>query len=116
MGLSMRVLRCRQSPSYLRSQSRTPDALRPEPLRDGELSLGLGFGARAISASRSITHCSSRAMLLYEVLASAARPGRAAHGTAINAKVPDVIVLTVFRFIDFPLRYGFQYTFETYDD
>jgi len=52
----------------------------------------------------------------YGFLASCARPGRAPHSTATNAKVPDVIVLTNFRFIDFPLRYGFQYTVETYDD
>jgi len=55
-------------------------------------------------------------MLGYGVLGSAARPGRAAHSIATNAKVPIVIVVTIFRFIDFPLRYGFQYTLETYDD
>jgi hypothetical protein len=55
-------------------------------------------------------------MLGYGVLASAARPGRAAHSIATKAKVPIVIVVTIFRFIDFPLRYGFQYTFEIYDD
>jgi hypothetical protein len=51
----------------------------------------------------------------YGFLASAARPGRAAHSTATNAKILNVIVLIIFRFIDFPLRYGFQYTLETYD-
>jgi hypothetical protein len=55
-------------------------------------------------------------MLGYAVLVSVARPGRAAHSTATTAKVPNAIVLTKFRFIDFPLRYGFQYTFETYND
>jgi hypothetical protein len=55
-------------------------------------------------------------MLGYGVLASAARPSRAAHSTATKAKVANVIFLIMFRFIDFPLRYGFQYTFETYDD
>jgi hypothetical protein len=55
-------------------------------------------------------------MLGYGVLASAARPRRGAHSTATNAKVPDVIILTIFPFIDFPLRCEFQYTFETYDD
>jgi hypothetical protein len=55
-------------------------------------------------------------MLGYEVLASAARPDRGAHSTATNAKVANVIFLTIFRFIDFPPRYVFQYTFETYDD
>jgi hypothetical protein len=52
----------------------------------------------------------------YGFLASAARPGRAAHSSATNAKILNVIVLIIFRFIDFPLRYGFQYTLETYDD
>ena len=51
----------------------------------------------------------------YGFLASAARPGRAAHSTATNAKILNVIVLIIFRFIDFPLRYGYQYTLETYD-
>jgi hypothetical protein len=55
-------------------------------------------------------------MVGYGVLGSAARPGRAAHSTATNAKVPNVIFLTIVRLIDFPLRYGFQYTIETYDD
>jgi hypothetical protein len=55
-------------------------------------------------------------MLGYGVLASAARAGRAAHTMATNAKVPIVIIVTIFRFIDFSLRYGFQYTFETDDD
>jgi hypothetical protein len=41
-------------------------------------------------------------MLGYGVVASAARPDRAAHSTATNAKVLNVIVLTIFRFIDFP--------------
>src|SRR5215472_6213871 len=41
----------------------------------------------------------------YGFLASAARAGRAAHSAATNARVPNVIVLTIFRFIDFPLRY-----------
>jgi hypothetical protein len=55
-------------------------------------------------------------MLGYGVLASAARPGRAAHSNATNAKVPIVIVVTIFRFIDFPFGDRFQYPFETYDD
>jgi hypothetical protein len=38
----------------------------------------------------------------YGFLASAARPGRAAHSTATNAKLLNVIVLIIFRFIDFP--------------
>jgi hypothetical protein len=46
-------------------------------------------------------------------LASAPRPGRAAHSTATNAKILNAIVSIIFRFIDFPLRYGFQYTLET---
>ena len=54
-------------------------------------------------------------MLGYRVVASAARPDLAAHSAATNAKVLNVIVLTIFRFIDFPLRYGFQYAFETRD-
>jgi hypothetical protein len=55
-------------------------------------------------------------MLGYGVLTSAARPGRAAESIATNAKVPIVIVLTIFRVIDFLLRYGFQYNFEADDD
>src|SRR5215469_12883408 len=51
----------------------------------------------------------------YGFLPSVGRPGRAAHSTATNAKVPNVIVLTIFRFIAFPFGEGFQYTFETYD-
>jgi hypothetical protein len=54
-------------------------------------------------------------MLGYGLLASAAHPGRAAHRTATDAKTPNAIVLTIFRFIDFLLRYEFQYAFETYD-
>src|SRR5215467_11264484 len=69
---------------------------------------GAELRARAISASRSIKYRSSGAMLGYGVLASAARPGCEAHSTATNAKVPNVTVLTIFRFIDFLLRYGFQ--------
>src|SRR5215469_5555993 len=72
---------------------------------------GAALRARAISTSRSIKYWSSGAMLGYGVLLSAARPGRDAHSTAINAKVPNVTVLTIFRFIDFLLRYGFQYIF-----
>jgi hypothetical protein len=55
-------------------------------------------------------------MLGYGVLASAAGPGRAVQSTATNAKVANVIILAMFRFIDFPLRYGFERAFETYDD
>src|SRR5258708_18134432 len=78
---------------------------------------GAALRVSAISVLRSsIRYWSSGAMLGYEVLASCARPRRAAHSTATNAKVPNVIVLTIFRFIDFSLRYGFRYTFETYDD
>ena len=51
-------------------------------------------------------------MLGYGVLASAARPSCAMHSTATNAKVPTVIGVTILRFIDFPLRIGFQYTLE----
>jgi hypothetical protein len=51
----------------------------------------------------------------YGFLASAAPPGRGAHTIASNAKVPVVIVVTIFRFIDFPLRYR-PITFETYTD
>jgi hypothetical protein len=46
----------------------------------------------------------------YGFLESAARAGHAAHSAATNAKDPNVILLTIFRFIDFLLRYGFQYT------
>src|SRR5579864_2421619 len=37
----------------------------------------------------------------YVFLSSAARPVGAAHSTATNTKVPNAIVLTSFRFIDF---------------
>jgi hypothetical protein len=47
--------------------------------------------------------------------AFAARPGRTAHSIATKANV-IVIVVTIFLFIGFPLRSGFQYTFETFDD
>src|SRR5215469_16040472 len=70
---------------------------------------GAALRARAISTSRSIKYWSSGAMLGYGVLLSAARPSRDAHSTATNAKVPNVTVLTIFRFIDFLLRYGFRY-------
>src|SRR5262249_49809662 len=63
---------------------------------------GAALRASAISAFRSaIRYWSSGAMLGYGVLASCARPGRAAHSTATNAKVPNVTVLTIFRFIGF---------------
>ena len=42
--------------------------------------------------------------------ASEAGAGRTAHSAATDAKVTNVIVLTIFRFIDFPLFYGFQFT------
>src|SRR5215467_3104411 len=71
---------------------------------------GAALRARAISASRSIKYWSSGAMLGYGVLVSAVRPGRDAHSTPTNAKVPNVTVLTIFRFTDFLLRYGFRYT------
>jgi hypothetical protein len=67
-----------------------------------EMDGGAAVRARAISASRSaIRYCSSGAMREYGVLASAAGRGRAAHSTAPNAKIANVIVLTIFRFIDF---------------
>jgi hypothetical protein len=47
-------------------------------------------------------------MLGYGVVASAARPDRAAHSTANNAKVLNVIVLTMLRFIDFPFHTDFN--------
>src|SRR5215831_7638056 len=72
---------------------------------------GAELRARAISASRSIKYWSSGAMLGYGVLESAARPGREAHSTATNANVPNVIVLTISRFIDFPFQYESQLTF-----
>jgi hypothetical protein len=52
-------------------------------------------------------------MLGYGVLASAARPGRAAQSIATNAKVLKLIVLTISRFIDLSLRYGLQRTLGT---
>jgi hypothetical protein len=55
-------------------------------------------------------------MVGYGVLGSAARPDRAAHSTATNAKVANVIFLTIVRLIDFPLQYGLQYTLATSDD
>jgi len=55
-------------------------------------------------------------MVGYGVLGSAARPGRAAHNTAPNAKVANVIFLTIVRLIDFSLRCGLQYSLATYDD
>src|SRR5258708_34365410 len=70
---------------------------------------GAALRVSAISVLRSsIRYWSSGAMLGYEVLASCARPRRAAHSTATNAKVPNVIVLSIFRFIDFPLDSDFN--------
>jgi hypothetical protein len=44
----------------------------------------------------------------YGFFGSSARPGRAAHNSATNAKVTNVIVLTILRFIDFSFDTDFN--------
>src|ERR1700756_3933008 len=67
---------------------------------------GAALRARVISAFLSvIRYWSSGAMLGYCALASCARPCHAVLSTTTSARLPSVIILTMLRFIDFPLRY-----------
>src|ERR1700686_3683072 len=78
-----------------------------------EIASGAALRAMAISALRSaIRYWSSGAMLGYCALASFACACHAVLSTTTSAKLPSAIVLTVFRFIDFPLRYGLKYAFK----
>src|SRR5271169_636552 len=74
---------------------------------------GAALRARVISALRSaIRYWSSGAMLEYGALASCASACHAVLSTTTSTKLPRVIVLTILRFIDFPLRYGLKYAFK----